>query len=113
MMRKKLLTYLLLSLLTTTFSVQSFAVQTGDLIKECSQQQVAAHKGLQGLKKSMTESEFQPYCSCVAKTIEESATQSQMEELKSMGIDKKPKWFLGIQKSAEKKCLSGEPKISI
>lgn len=112
MMCKKLLISSLVPLLMATFSAQSLAVQAGDLIKECSQQQVAAHKGLQGLKKSLTESEFQPYCSCVAKTIEESATQSQMDELKSMGIGRKPKWFLGIQKSAEQKCLSGEPKAS-
>ena len=111
-MCKKLFITLLLPLLTATFSAKSFAVQEGDLIKECSQQQLAAHKGVKGLNKSLTESEFQPYCSCVAKTIEESASQSQIDELKNMGIDKKPKWFLGIQKSAEKKCLSGESKIS-
>ena len=111
-MCKKLFISLLLPLLTTTFSAESFAVQARDLIKECSQQQLAAHKGLKGLNKLLTENEFQPYCSCIAKTIVESATQSQIDELKSMEIDKKPKWFLGIQKSAEKKCLSGGSKIS-
>lgn len=92
-----------------SFTSQSFADQSGDLTKECTQRQLSAHKGL---KKSLTENEFQPYCACVSKTLEESLSASQLNEWKAKGIDKKPAWFLNAQKSAEKICLAGKPKIS-
>ena len=92
-----------------SFTGQSFADQTGDLTRECTQRQITAHKGI---KKSLTENEFQPYCACVSKTIEESLTASQLNELSAKGLDKKPVWFLDAQKSAEKMCLAGKPKVS-
>ena len=98
-----------LCVLAVSFTSQSFADQTGDLTKECTQRQIAAHKGL---KKSLTENEFQPYCTCVSKNIEESLTASQLNELKAKGLDKKPVWFSDAQKSAEKMCLAGKPKLS-
>ena len=101
--------------LAASFSSHSFADQTGDLTRECTQRQISAHKGL---KKSLTENEFQPYCTCVSKTTQESLTASQLSELNAIsaigakGTDKKPAWFLDTQKSAEKTCLAGKPKIS-
>lgn len=95
--------------LAVSFTPQSFADQSGDLTKECTQRQLSAHKGL---KKSLTENEFQPYCACVSKTLEESLSPSQLSEWKAKGADKKPAWFLNAQKSAEKICLAGKPKIS-
>ena len=92
-----------------SFTSQSFADQTGDLTRECTQRQISAHKGL---KKSLTENEFQPYCACVSKTIEESLSPSQHNDWKAKGGDKKPAWFLDAQKSAEKMCMAGKPKIS-
>ena len=92
-----------------SFTPQSFADQSGDLTKECTQRQMSAHKGL---KKSLTENEFQPYCACVSKTIEESLSPNQLNEWNAKGADKKPVWFLNAQKSAEKMCLAGKPKIS-
>ena len=95
--------------LAASFAPLSFADQTGDLTKDCTQRQISTHKGL---KKSLTENEFQPYCACVSKTIEESLSLSQLNEWKAKGVDKKPAWFLDAQKSAEKMCLAGKPKIS-
>ena len=109
MTNKNQLLIAFLTVLTASFTGLSFANQTGDLTKECAQRQVAAHKGM---KNSLTESEFQPYCACVSKTIEESLTATQLGELKEKGLDKKPVWFAEAQKSAEKTCLAGKPKIS-
>lgn len=95
--------------LAAFFTSHSLADQTGDLTRQCTQRQTAAHKGL---KKSLTENEFQPYCACVSKTIEESLTASQLNELKAKGLDKNPVWFSAAQKSAEKICLAGKPKTS-
>lgn len=109
MNNKKQLFTALVCALTASFASQSFADQTGDLTKECTQRQIASHKGL---KKSLTENEFQPYCACVSKTIEESLSTSQLNELKAKGLDKKPAWFPDAQKSAEKMCLAGKPKVN-
>ena len=89
---------------------QSFAGQTGGLTQEYTQRQLSAHKAM---KKSLTENEFQPYCERVSKSIEESLTTGQLNELKAKVTCKKPAWFLEAQKSAEKMCLTGKPKVSI
>ena len=109
MNNKKQLLMASICVLAASFTSQSFADQTGDLTKECTQRQISAHKGL---KKSLTENEFRPYCACVSKTIEESLSPSQFSEWKAKDADKKPVWFLDAQKSAEKMCLAGKPKIS-
>jgi hypothetical protein len=109
MMSKKQLFLVLTSIITSSFIGQSYADQAGDLTKDCAQRQLEAHKGL---KKSLTESDFQPYCSCVSKTIAESLTASQLNELKANGANKNPEWFLEAQKSAEKMCFAGKPKFT-
>ena len=115
MTHKKYFSYALLPLLLAAFSGTGFADQSGDLTKLCAQQQLAAHegmKGMKGLKKPLTVNEFQPYCSCVSKSIEENATPSQLNELSRLGSDKKPDWFANAKKSAESTCLSGKSKIT-
>lgn len=90
-------------------SSPGFANQTRDLMQDCVRTQLKAHGGM---KKSMTEIDFQPYCACVAKTLESNLSNRQLNDLQMNGLDKKPDWFGNAQQTAEKSCLmNSSPKI--
>jgi len=82
---------------------------SGDFIKSCTQEQLAEHKNIK--KKSFTEEDFRPYCSCLADYISKNASSKQVNEL-VMNPKAKPEWLKAIESKAIKSCLASDPKMS-
>jgi hypothetical protein len=82
---------------------------SSDFQKNCIQEQLAEHKDIK--KKSFTEEDFKPYCSCLADYISKSANNRQVNEL-VMNPKAKPEWLKVIETKAMKSCLASEPKMS-
>ena len=66
------------------------------------------HKDIK--KKSLTEEDFKPYCSCLAEFINKNASNRQVNEL-VMNPKAKPEWLKAIELKAMKACIA-DPKMS-
>ena len=81
---------------------------SSDFQKSCAQEQVLDHKDIK--KKTLTEEDFKPYCSCLAEYISKSANQKQINEL-ALNPKAKPEWLKAIELKAMKACIA-EPKMT-
>ncbi|QWC99900.1 hypothetical protein G6728_06875 [Polynucleobacter paneuropaeus] len=82
---------------------------SGDFQKKCIQEQLQEHKDIK--KKSLTEEDFKPYCSCLAEYISKNASSKQVNEL-VMNPKSKPEWLKSIEQGAMKSCLATDSKMS-
>jgi len=82
---------------------------SSDFQKSCAQEQLEEHKNIK--KKSFTEEDFRPYCSCLADYISKNASNKQVNEL-VMNPKAKPEWLKVIETKAMKSCLASDPKMS-
>jgi len=87
--------------------VQAQAI-SADFQKSCAQEQVQEHRDIK--KKTLTEEDFKPYCSCLAEYISKSANQKQINEL-ALNPKAKPEWLKAIELKAIKACIA-EPKMT-
>lgn len=77
--------------------------------KNCTQEQLQEHKDIK--KKSLTEEDFKPYCSCLEEYISKNASNQQVNEL-LMNPKSKPEWLKAIELKAMKSCLASDSKMS-
>jgi len=106
-------------MLKTKFLIISFVIATSsyaqaqaisvDFQKSCAQEQLEEHKNIK--KKSFTEKDFRPYCSCLADYISKNASNKQVNEL-VMNPKAKPEWLKAIESKAVRSCLASDPKMS-
>jgi len=87
--------------------IQAQAISS-DFQKSCVQEQVLEHKDIK--KKTLTEEDFKPYCSCLAEYISKSANNRQINEL-VMDPKVKPEWLKAAELKAMKACIA-DPKMS-
>ena len=88
--------------------VQAQAISS-DFQKSCIQEQVQEHQDIKN--KLLTEEDFKPYCSCLAKYISKNASNRQVNEL-LMNAKAKPEWLKAIELKAMKSCLAADSKMS-
>ena len=93
--------------LSLTGQTQAQAISS-DFQKSCVQEQVLEHKDIK--KKTLTEEDFKPYCSCLAEYISQSANNRQINEL-VLDPKVKPEWLKAAELKAMKACIA-EPKMS-
>jgi hypothetical protein len=106
-------------MLKTKFLIISFVIAISgyaqaqaifsDFQKNCVQEQLAEHKDIN--KKSFTEEDFRPYCSCLADYISKNASNKQVNEL-VMSPKAKPEWLKVIETKAMKSCLASDSKMN-
>lgn len=99
---------LILGLLLTISGYTQAQSISGDFQKNCAQEQLQEHKDIK--KKSLTEEDFKPYCSCLAEYISKSANNKQVNEL-VMNPKAKPEWLKAIELIAMKACIA-DPRMS-
>lgn len=100
---------LAISLTTSLGLNQAFAQAiSSDFQKTCAQEQVQEHKGIKN--KSLTESDFMPYCQCLAEFISKNSSNKQVNEL-LMDPKAKPEWLKAIEIKATKSCLASDQKM--
>ena len=99
---------ILLGLFLTISGYTQAQAISADFQKNCTQEQLQEHKDIK--KKSLTEEDFKPYCSCLAEYIAKSASNKQVNEL-AMNPKAKPEWLKAIEFKAMKSCIA-EPKMN-
>jgi uncharacterized protein with von Willebrand factor type A (vWA) domain len=82
---------------------------SSDFQKNCVQEQLQEHKDIK--KKSLTQEDFKPYCSCLAEYISKNASNRQVNEL-LMDAKAKPEWLKAIELKGMKFCLAADSKMS-
>jgi hypothetical protein len=101
--------FLIISFLVTISGYAQAQAISGDFQKNCAQEQVQEHKDIK--KKSLTEEDFKPYCSCLAEYISKNASNRQVNEL-LMNAKAKPEWLKAIELKAMKSCLVADSKMN-
>ena len=99
---------LILGLLLTLSGYTQAQSISGDFQKNCTQEQLQEHKDIK--KKSFTEEDFKPYCTCLAEFINKNASNRQVNEL-VMNPKAKPEWLKAIELKAMKACIA-DPKMT-
>ena len=98
-----ILTIVLSSVLLIS-SGPSLASVSGDPIaKNCINQQLRNHQQLKN--KSLEASDFNTYCTCVARVVRNLASDQQLSQLNSLANQPKPEWLKGIERNAQKQCM--------
>jgi hypothetical protein len=103
------LQFLIISFLVVISGYAQAQAISSDFQKNCAQEQVQEHKDIK--KKSLTEEDFKPYCSCLAEYISKNASNRQVNEL-LMNAKAKPDWLKAIELKAMKSCLAADSKMS-
>ncbi len=76
---------------------------TDPLAKGCIDQQLRNHQQLKN--KSLEASDFNTYCTCVARVVRNLASDQQLSQLNSLANQPKPEWLKGIERNAQKQCM--------
>ena len=103
------LQFLIISFLVSISGYAQAQAISSDFQKNCAQEQVQEHKDIK--KKSLTEEDFKPYCSCLAEYISKNASNRQVNEL-LMNAKAKPEWLKALELKAMKSCLAADSKMS-
>ena len=105
-----ILTIVLSSVLLIS-SGPSLASVSGDPIaKNCINQQLRNHQNVKN--KSLEASDFNNYCTCVARVVRNLANDQQLSELNAMTNQAKPEWLKAIERNAQKQCMM-DPKAKL
>jgi hypothetical protein len=103
------LQFLIISFLVATSGYAQAQAISSDFQKNCAQEQVEEHKDIK--KKSLTEEDFKPYCSCLAEYISKNASNRQVNEI-LMNAKAKPEWLKALELKAMKSCLAADSKMN-
>ena len=79
------------------------ATSTDPIAKSCIDQQLRNHQQLNN--KSLEASDFNTYCTCVARVVRNLASDQQLSQLNSLANQPKPEWLKGIERNAQKQCM--------
>ncbi len=95
----------LLGILFLMSSSFAFATQNNDpLIKNCINDQLRNHQNIKG--KSLDASDFNQYCSCVARVVRNGINDQQLNELSRNSPKAKPDWLKRSERDAQKQCMN-------
>jgi hypothetical protein len=93
----------LLALSFALISMQTFANEISlDLQKTCVNEQLSAHKTIQG--HSFQAGDFKVYCKCEAEFILEKATQNQLDQF-NKNKNLSPNWLKQLKLKAPNMCV--------
>ncbi|MEY2890077.1 MAG: hypothetical protein RIQ30_1677 [Pseudomonadota bacterium] len=96
-------TALLSSLLLVTSSPALATVSSDPIAKNCIAQQLRNHQNVKN--KSLEASDFNNYCTCVARVVRNLANDQQLSELNTLSNQAKPEWLKAIERNAQKQCM--------
>jgi hypothetical protein len=82
---------------------------SSDFQKNCTQEQLQEHQAIK--KKTLTEEDFKPYCTCLAEYISKNASSKQINELVT-SPKSKPEWLKALELKTMKSCLASDSKMS-
>lgn len=103
-----------LVLLTAVSSNAAFAQNTPAkkeaYAQQCVQQQRSIH---QGMNDKASDTNFKPYCSCVASALEKRLTPEQFQSLGDQMNGAKPSWLKQAEMQAGRSCMTQEPKLQV
>jgi hypothetical protein len=96
------------ALLGISFLINSsfaFATQKNDpLIKNCISNQLRNHQNIKS--KPLDASDFNQYCSCVARVVRNGINDQQLNELNQNAHKAKPDWLNRSERDAQKQCMN-------
>jgi len=96
------------ALLGISFLINSsfaFATQNNDpLIKNCISDQLRNHQNIKS--KPLVASDFNQYCSCVARVVRNGINDQQLNELNQNAHKVKPDWLNRSERDAQKQCMN-------
>lgn len=98
-----ILTTLFTSLLLVTSSPATATLSSDPIAKNCINQQLRNHQNIKN--KSLEASDFNNYCTCVARVVRNLANDQQLSELHSLTNQSKPEWLKVIERNAQKQCM--------
>ena len=91
-----------LFLINSSFAL---AIQNNDLlIKNCISDQLRNHQNIKS--KPLDASDFNQYCSCVARVVRNSISDQQLNELNQNSQKAKPDWLKRSERDAQKQCIN-------
>lgn len=106
--------FALLVLLSSVTSNLAFAqnapVRKEAYAQQCLQQQRSIH---QGIKDKAGDTDFKPYCTCVANALEKRLTPEQFQSLGNHANEAKPSWLKQAEIQASRSCMTQEPKLQV
>lgn len=94
---------LLISLLLVMSSPTLATLSIDPIAKNCVNQQLRNHQNVKN--KSLDASDFNTYCTCVARVVRNLANDQQLSELNSLTNQAKPEWLKAIERNAQKQCM--------
>ena len=94
---------LLISLLLVMSSPTLATLSSDPIAKNCVNQQLRNHQNVKN--KSLDASDFNTYCTCVARVVRNLANDQQLSELNSLTNQAKPEWLKVIERNAQKQCM--------
>lgn len=98
-----ILTAVLSSLLLAVSSPAIATLSSDPIAKNCINQQLRNHQNVKN--KSLEASDFNNYCTCVARVVRNLANDQQLSELNSLTNQSKPEWLKAIERNAQKQCM--------
>ena len=98
-----ILATVLSSLLLVTSSPTIATVSSDPIAKNCIAQQLRNHQNVKN--KSLEASDFNNYCTCVARVVRNLANDQQLSELNTLTNQAKPEWLKAIERNAQKQCM--------
>ena len=105
-----ILTIVLSSVLLISSGLSLASVSGDPITKNCINQQLRNHQNVKN--KSIEASDFNHYCSCVARVVRNLANDQQLSELNAMTNQAKPEWLKAIERNAQKQCMM-DPKAKL
>jgi len=95
----------LLGILFLINSSFALAIQNNELlIKNCISDQLRNHQNIKS--KPLDASDFNQYCSCVARVIRNGINDQQLNELNQNAQKAKPDWLKRSERDAQKQCIN-------
>lgn len=89
---------------------QSVPAKKEQYAQQCVQQQRSIH---QSLKDKASDTDFKPYCACVAGALEKRLTPEQFQFLGNQNSGAKPAWLKQAETQASRSCMTQEPKLQV
>jgi hypothetical protein len=99
----QILTTLAASLLLLGTAPTQASLSTDPIAKGCIDQQLRNHQQVKN--RSLEASDFNTYCTCVARVVRNLASDQQLSQLNSLVNQPKPEWLRVIERSAQKQCM--------
>lgn len=110
LIRKLLLLASLSVMITNQLFAQRIPTKKEQYAQQCVQQQRSIH---QSLNDKAGDTDFKPYCACVASALEKRLTPEQFQSLGNKTSGSKPAWLKQVETQASRSCMTQEPKLQV